>query len=136
MMPPVSLPLNGGTVSACAAAQAIRAHTRARPAARIVRIAISIPVATTVERIGGDEKNAGPAGAGLLAGVAAPHLTSQGLHGTVHSKQIRRTLHARCSKPENARRGDRSVAWPACLGAGGTGCQSAGTEFLVVRPAL
>ena len=83
MMPPVSLPLNGGTHWACAGAPASIPHIATRLAAPIIRIANSIWLGRTLKRIGGHEKNGGRPAAELSAGVAALHLTSCGLRGTV-----------------------------------------------------
>ena len=57
MMPPVSLPLNGGTQSARAGAHASIPHTANRLAAPIIRIANSIRLGDTLVRIAGHEKN-------------------------------------------------------------------------------
>src|SRR4051812_42343703 len=56
MMPPVSLPLKGGTISARAGANANRPHTAATIAGPIIRIADSL-FAPTVKPIAGHEKN-------------------------------------------------------------------------------
>src|SRR4051794_3614848 len=78
MMPPVSLPLNGGTISARAGPNASRPHTAPRIAGPIIRIADSI-FAPTVKRIAGHEKNGRGIAGELSAGVAALHLTCCGL---------------------------------------------------------
>jgi hypothetical protein len=57
MMPPVSLPLNGGTVSARAGAHASIPHTATRLAAPIIRIADSLSLEPTLKRIRRHEKN-------------------------------------------------------------------------------
>src|ERR1035441_9309432 len=112
MMPPVSLPLKGGTVSAHAGAPASIPHTATRHAAPIIRIAYSIspgdtlfagthfagkhlagytkadtgfaartrPTLVRIPRLG---KNGERFGVELSAGVAALHLTLDGLPGTV-----------------------------------------------------
>src|SRR5882757_10609574 len=85
MMPPVSLPLNGGTQSARAGAHASIPHTATRLTAPIIRIANSIPPKRTLRRIGRHEKNGWRVDGELSAGVAALHLTSPDLHGTVPS---------------------------------------------------
>src|SRR4051795_7227735 len=51
MMPPVSLPLNGGTSSARAGAQASIPHMATRLAAPIIRIADSILLGRTLARV-------------------------------------------------------------------------------------
>ncbi len=56
-MPPVSLPLNGGTVSACAGRHASIPAAATRPAITIFRIADSMSNSGTLERIGKGEKN-------------------------------------------------------------------------------
>src|SRR5437899_1737101 len=95
-MPPVSLPLNGGTQgnqsvplnqgtqSARAGAQASIPHTATRIAALIIRIADSISLAGILKRICGRGKNGSRFDAELLPGVAALHLTSSRLRGTLH----------------------------------------------------
>src|SRR5450756_259462 len=67
MMPPVSLPLNDGTQSACAGAHASIPHIAARLAASIIRIADSISLGTTLVRIGRHEKNGRRPGGDLSA---------------------------------------------------------------------
>src|SRR5258705_8170209 len=57
MMPPVSLPLNGGTSPASAGAHASIPQTATRLAAPIIRIADSIWLRGTLKRIGGLGKN-------------------------------------------------------------------------------
>src|SRR3954452_11684146 len=59
MMPPVSLPWKGGTWSACAGTHASIPHMATRLAAPIIRIADSIWLAGTLERIGRRGKNGG-----------------------------------------------------------------------------
>src|ERR1700722_1372049 len=101
MMPPVSLPLKGGTGSAHAGAPASIPHTATRHAAPIIRIADSISpgdtlfagthfntglaagTRPTLVRIAGRGKNGGRLDAELSPGVAALHLTLPGLPGTV-----------------------------------------------------
>jgi len=83
MMPPVSLPLNGGTVSARAGPPAIAPHIITKAAAVIIRIVVSILFPHTLMGIGAPEKNRFVLGGRLSAGVAAAHLTFRGLHGTV-----------------------------------------------------
>src|ERR1700730_12892370 len=83
MMPPVSLPLNGGTQSASAGAHASIPHAATRLKAPIIRIADSISLERTLTRIGRHEKNGRRVDAELSAGVAALHLTLPGLRGTV-----------------------------------------------------
>src|SRR4051812_28392185 len=95
MMPPVSLPLNGGTVSARAGVQARTPQVASRPRAPIIRIAVSISCARTLKRAGRQEKNAARRGRSYRQGVAALHLTLPGLHGTVRCKIIRWIAHAR-----------------------------------------
>src|SRR4051794_35598923 len=56
-MPPVSLPLNGGTQSACAGAPASSPHIATRHAAPILRIADSISPGATIECVGRRGKN-------------------------------------------------------------------------------
>src|SRR4051812_13519193 len=73
MMPPVSLPLKGGTISARAGPYVNIPHTATSIA--IIRIADSI-FWRTVKRIGGHEKNGPRIDGELSAGVAALHLTS------------------------------------------------------------
>src|SRR3954447_22435981 len=51
MMPPVSLPLNGGTSSARAGAQASIPHMATKLAAPIIRIADSISLGRTLARV-------------------------------------------------------------------------------------
>src|SRR5665213_1722557 len=142
MMPPVSLPLNGGTVSARAGAQASIPHTATKLAAPIIRIADSISLAATLKRIARHEKNGGGFAAELSAGVAALHLTAFRLRGTVrasdhpadcpcpsssHREQTRSRKIRTCRR---ARRG----AGPAGVRAGRRGGQSIRNEFLAVRP--
>src|ERR1700704_2171002 len=74
-MPPVSLPLNGGTVSnhgspesARAGAHASTPHMATRHAAPVIRIADSILLADTLERNHGQEKNGRRLEADLSAG--------------------------------------------------------------------
>jgi hypothetical protein len=57
MMPPVSLPLNDGTQSARAGAHASIPQTATRLAAPMIRIADSIRLGDTLERILRHEKN-------------------------------------------------------------------------------
>ena len=83
MMPPVSLPLNGGTQSARAGAPASIPQTATRHTAPNIRIADSISLGSSIERGGGREKNDGRLDCGFSTGVAALHLTLLGLHGTV-----------------------------------------------------
>src|ERR1700736_2550868 len=83
-MPPVSLPWNGGTWPARAGAHASIPHTATRLAALIIRIADSISLGGTLKRIWRRGKNGWRFDAELLPGVAALHLTSSGLRGTVH----------------------------------------------------
>src|ERR1700733_9496647 len=99
MMPPVSLPLKGGTGSAHAGAPASIPHTATMHAAPIIRIADSISpgdtlfagthsgsaagTRSTLVRIAGRGKNGGRLDAELSPGVAALHLTLPGLPGTV-----------------------------------------------------
>src|SRR6185437_16368703 len=109
MMPPVSLPLNGGTVSAHAGLNAsippIAARAKAlrpkalRPEAlmtpaSMIRIANSISLSRTIKRLGGHEKNAAPLsvhpGAEWRESVAALHLTLPGLRGTVRARNSRK----------------------------------------------
>src|ERR1700733_3535371 len=82
-MPPVSLPLKGGTVSARAGVHTSIPQTATRLRAPIIRISRLHFADRTLERICCREKNAGGFGIELLAGVAALHLTSPGLRGTV-----------------------------------------------------
>src|SRR5271168_4188423 len=99
MMPPVSLPLNGGTVSARAGVNASIPLPATSPAANrllatrlltpIIRIADSISLKGTLKRIRRHEKNGRRFAAGLSAGVAALHLTLSGLHGTVPASDHR-----------------------------------------------
>src|SRR5712675_1047353 len=74
-MPPVSLPLNGGTVSnhgspksARAGAHASTPHMATRHAAPVIRIVDSILLADTLERNHGQEKNGGWSDTDLSAG--------------------------------------------------------------------
>src|SRR6266446_3440962 len=83
-MPPVSLPLNGGTWPARAGAHASIPHTATRLTAVIIRIADSISLADILKRIRRGGKNGRRFDAELLPGVAALHLTSRGLRGTLH----------------------------------------------------
>src|SRR5258708_10824490 len=83
MMPPVSLPLNGGTQSARAGAPVSIPQIAARPAAVMIRIAKLHSLRRTLKRPGGHEKNGRRPECGVSVGVAALHLTSPGLHGTV-----------------------------------------------------
>src|ERR1700744_4564900 len=62
MMPPVSLPWKGGTVSARAGAKASIPTETTRLAAHIIRIADSSFVAATLKRIDGRGKNGGGPG--------------------------------------------------------------------------
>src|SRR5258705_5540540 len=94
-MPPVSLPLKGGTVSARAGVHASIPHMATRLAAPIIRIADSIWLGATLKRIRHYEKNGWRPDAEFLASVAALHLTSPGLRGTVRHWIIRRIAHAR-----------------------------------------
>src|ERR1700733_1745220 len=83
-MPPVSLPWNGGTVSAQTGPHASIPHTATKLAAPIIRIADSISsLVDTLKRIRRHGKNGGRQDAELSPTVAALHLTSSGLHGTV-----------------------------------------------------
>src|SRR4051794_31447149 len=95
MMPPVSLPLNGGTQSARAGAQARTPHVASRLKAPIIRIAVSMSCARTLKRQERQEKNAAGPKQSYRQGVAALHLTSPGLHGTVRANIIRWIAHAR-----------------------------------------
>src|SRR5271170_2688123 len=61
-MPPVSLPLNDGTVSARAGAHASIPHTATRLAAPMIRIADSLWLGDTLGRIARHEKNGGAPG--------------------------------------------------------------------------
>src|SRR3954453_7766430 len=81
MMPPVSLPLNGGTWSKpCAVPHASIPHTAPkRIAGPIIRIVDSIIAGRRVECRGGDEKNGRRVVRELWEGVAALHLTSPGV---------------------------------------------------------
>src|SRR3981189_3818520 len=106
-MPPVSLPLNGGTQgnqsvplnqggqSACAGAHASIPHTATRLATLIIRIADSISLGGILKRIRRPGKNGWRFDAELLPGVAALHLTSSGLPARVGGLLIRRIAHAR-----------------------------------------
>src|ERR1700704_6908514 len=74
-MPPVSLPLNGGTVSnhdspesARAGAHASTPHMATRHAAPVIRIADSISLPDTLKRNHGQEKNGGWSDTDLSAG--------------------------------------------------------------------
>src|SRR5258706_8689163 len=95
MMPPVSLPLKGGTVSARTGAEASIPHMASRPKAPIIRIAVSISCAVILKGIGRHGKNAGGLGCGVIGSVAALHLTSPGLHGTVPRRSSGGLPHAR-----------------------------------------
>jgi hypothetical protein len=55
----------------------------------MIRIAYSVYVGVTLERIRCAEKRAKPPETDLLAGVAVLHLTSGRLRGTVHRSIIR-----------------------------------------------
>src|SRR6476661_2359201 len=57
MIPPVSLPLNGGTQSARAGAPPSIPQIATRPATRILRIADSLSLDRTIKGAGGHEKN-------------------------------------------------------------------------------
>src|SRR4051812_48817219 len=59
MIPPVSLPSNGGVQPACAGAHASIPHTATRLAAPILRIANSLSLWATLERNGRRGKNGG-----------------------------------------------------------------------------
>src|ERR1700733_191676 len=83
MMPPVSLPLNAGTMSARAGTHENMVAAAIRTAALVIRIAYSVYLNSTLERIGSREKRANPQEADLLAGVAVLHLTLGRLRGTV-----------------------------------------------------
>src|SRR5260370_19590818 len=97
-MPPVSLPLNGGTVSNHGSAESARAgahastpHMATRHAAPVIRIADSISLANTLKRNHGQEKHSRRVAVDLSAGccraaldllVASSHphsITSSGL---------------------------------------------------------
>src|SRR6266851_3561848 len=74
-MPPVSLPLNGGTVSNHGSAESARAgahastpHMATRHAAPVIRIADSISLANTLKRNHGQEKNSRRFAVDLSAG--------------------------------------------------------------------
>src|SRR4051812_29444204 len=95
MMPPVSLPLNGGTQSARAGAQARTPHIASRLKAPIIRIAVSMSCAPTLKREARQEKNAAGPGQSYRQGVAALHLTLPGLRGTVCAEIIRWIANAR-----------------------------------------
>src|ERR1700722_9786967 len=64
-MPPVSLPLNAGTGSAQAGADASIPHIATRLAAPMIRIANSLWLSDTLRRIWRHEKNGGAPGAEL-----------------------------------------------------------------------
>src|ERR1700761_7278052 len=68
MIPPVSLPLNGGPGSSRAGVNASIPHTAARLMAPIIRIADSISFGGTIRRIAADEKNGRGLGPELSAG--------------------------------------------------------------------
>src|SRR4051812_36004466 len=139
MIPPVSLPLTGGTQSARADPQTstpIIAVSKAAPSNRIV---ISIVASRTLERQAGHEKNGKPADLDLRLGVAAPHLTLFGLRGTVTVSDHRRISHAQPHHileesrfRRRARRGSGAVRRPAA----GARRQSAGAEFRSVWAGL
>jgi hypothetical protein len=94
MMPPVSLPLNAGTMSARAGAHDSMAPEAIRTAALMIRIAYSVYLDATLKRIRRREKRARPRETELLAGVAALHLTLKRLRGTVWPLHHRRTDYA------------------------------------------
>jgi hypothetical protein len=60
----------------------------------MIRIAYSVYLGGTLKRIQSREKRGGPQEMELLAGVAALHLTSEGLRGTVRPLDHRRTGYA------------------------------------------
>src|ERR1700742_385574 len=75
-MPPVSLPWNGGTVSARTGPHASIPHTATKLAAPIIRIADSISsLVDTLRRIARHGKNGGRQDAELSPTVATLHLT-------------------------------------------------------------
>src|ERR1700692_2300396 len=96
MMPPVSVPLTGGTVSARAGVNASIPHTAARLTAPIIRIADSISFGGTIRRIVPDEKNGRGFGPELSAGCCRVALDL--VRASRHRpplKIIRRIAHAR-----------------------------------------
>ena len=102
-MPPVSLPLNGGTHSARAGAPASIPHSATRPAAPIIRIADSIWLGATLGRIGRHEKNGRRSERGLIGRCcrAALDLARASRHRP-RRWIIRRIAHARpLHLPEN-----------------------------------
>src|SRR5450756_2160303 len=140
MMPPVSLPLNGGTVWARAAALTSIPQTATRLTAPIIRIADSISLRSILKVIARHGKNGRRLDTDLSAGVAAVHLTLSGLRGTVcflfHPADCShaRPLHLPAKTP--SRRRARRPVRPAGIRSAGPGGQSAGTEFRAVRPEL
>src|SRR6202171_111970 len=82
-MPPVSLPWNGGTWPARAGAHASIPYTATRLTAPIIRIADSISLGDTLKCIRRHGKNGWRCDAQLSPSVAALHLTSPWLRGTV-----------------------------------------------------
>src|SRR6267378_3849350 len=152
MMPPVSLPLNAGTPSnggihvAHAGAHASIPPTATRLKAPIIRIADSISLQHTLERISRHEKNGRRVDAELSAGVAALHLTLPGLRVTVATVGTSGGIpHARSlHTPEKNRALEEKRPWgrawhrvrPAGVRPGRPSRQPGGAEFLAVRPAL
>src|SRR5947209_13454607 len=90
MMPPVSLPLNGGTHWACAGMDASIPQIATRLAATIFRITDSISASAPSSALQALKRTARPDDAELWQGVAVLHLTSSGLRGTVRPIGIKR----------------------------------------------
>src|SRR5258705_11637194 len=82
-MPPVSLPLNGGTWPARAGSHPISPHTATRLRTPIIRIADSISPGETLKRNRRHGKTGRRLDAQFSRSVAALHFTSSGLSGTV-----------------------------------------------------
>src|SRR6266567_5773571 len=146
-MPPVSLPLNGGTVSNHGSAESARAgahastpHMATRHAAPVIRIADSISLPDTLKRNHGQEKNGGWSDTELSAGCCRVALDR--VRASRHRPPVgspRRTAHARPHHIVETTRScgrDRYPVRPAGTRPRRRGRQSGGAEFRPVRPAL
>src|SRR3954447_8263957 len=154
-MPPVSLPLNGGTQSAFAGPHATMAEKATRLAARIIRIRKnSFWVQLTLERIARHEKNASPCCNVVAAKCCrvALDFVRASRHGSAlvplaesHARPFRivetQTLERRTLESQILeRKKHRGRAWnsarAAWFRASLRSCQSPGDEFLAFRPAI
>src|ERR1700730_13623252 len=141
MIPPVSLPLKGGTVSARAGAPASIPHIATRQAAPIIRIADSIRLGVTLKGIGPRGKNGGSLVIELAerCGRVALDRARPSRHRLPGWFQ-RRIPHARplrtLEKTRQKRRRARRPARIVCLRPAGRSGLSLGAEFRPVRAEL